>query len=193
MDSGAYCRRQKRLCVEMGHLKAEIRLGPESSQSPRRRSRRCLRVARFARARAAVPTPWCSSLCHIAGADQLPTWGRKCWPDASEGETNGPPLVPLLRARRLDPPDRASCSNTSPGSPPITRTTSMNSITSSRRSPPSYLATNDCGRLSRAATSACVRPADLRAEMHSSQRARCSGLRRDLLMRRRGGTMSRRS
>ena len=49
----------------------------------------------------------------------------------------------------------------------------MNSTTSMRRSPPSYLATNDYGLRRRFATSCWVRPAFLRAAIMSSQRAFC--------------------
>jgi ABC transporter transmembrane region 2/ABC transporter len=45
----------------------------------------------------------------------------------------------------------------------MARTTATNSTTSSRRSPPSYLATKDCGLLSRSSSFCCVRPGFSRA------------------------------
>lgn len=54
--------------------------------------------------------------------------------------------------------------------------TSRNSTTSSRRSPLSYLDTNDCGRPSRPATSSCVSPAFDRASVSSSRRRALAGL-----------------
>ena len=51
----------------------------------------------------------------------------------------------------------------------------MNSITSSRRSPPSYFATNDCGRPRLWATSAWVSFAFFRAAMSSSRSFWCWG------------------
>src|SRR6476661_3489948 len=50
---------------------------------------------------------------------------------------------------------------------------SINSTTSTRLSPPSYLATNDCGRRRRLASSCWVRPAVLRAPIINSQKAAC--------------------
>ena len=68
------------------------------------------------------------------------------------------------------------------GSAPIAREIAINSTTSMRRSPPSYLATKDCGFLSRLATSCWVRPAFLRAAIISSQKAICPGEWMDLSM-----------
>src|SRR6266852_1012099 len=106
----------------------------------------------------------------VAGLDQPPPeldWPLR-WPQARD----------LLRA----------LSNVS-GSAPIARATVMNSIPSSRRSPPSYLATNDCGRPSRLARACWVSPAFLRVRVISSQRARYSGLWTDLRMPRARGAM----
>ena len=49
--------------------------------------------------------------------------------------------------------------------------TSDNSIKSSRRSPDSYLLTNDCGRPRRAASSACVSPTSLRTSRSARRSA----------------------
>jgi len=56
--------------------------------------------------------------------------------------------------------------------------TSDNSIKSSRRSPDSYLLTNDCGRPRRAPSSACVSPTSLRASRSASSNASLSMARR---------------
>lgn len=52
--------------------------------------------------------------------------------------------------------------------------TSDNSIKSSRRSPDSYLLTNDCGRPRRAASSACVSPTSVRASRSACSNASLS-------------------
>jgi hypothetical protein len=59
-------------------------------------------------------------------------------------------------------------------SAPIARQIVTNSTTSIRRSPPSYLATKDCGRRRRLASSCCVRSAVLRALIINSQKTACS-------------------
>ena len=56
----------------------------------------------------------------------------------------------------------------------IARQIAMNSTTSTRRSPASYLAMNDWGLDSRAASSCCVSPAFFLAWAMSSQRAACA-------------------
>src|ERR1700730_14443344 len=57
------------------------------------------------------------------------------------------------------------------GLTPTARQIVTNSTTSIRRSPPSYLATNDCGLWSRLARSCWVRPALFRALTIRSQKA----------------------
>src|SRR3982074_3576396 len=59
-------------------------------------------------------------------------------------------------------------------SAPIARQIVTNSKTSIRRSPPSYLATKDCGRRRRLASSCCVRSAVLRALIINSHKTACS-------------------
>src|SRR2546429_9342143 len=61
------------------------------------------------------------------------------------------------------------------GSTSKARAMVMNSTTSSRRSPPSYLATKDCGFLRRRASACWVSPAALRAPTISPQKAAWSG------------------
>ena len=70
----------------------------------------------------------------------------------------------------------STCRKTLPGSAWTAVQTSRNSTTSSRRSPLSYLDTNDCGRPSRPATSICVNPAFDRASVSSSRRRTLAGL-----------------
>ena len=55
----------------------------------------------------------------------------------------------------------------------IARQIAMNSTTSIRRSPPSYLATNDWGLVSLVARSCCVRPARFLASIIRLQNAVC--------------------
>ncbi len=57
----------------------------------------------------------------------------------------------------------------------------MNSTTSSLRSPPSTLATKDCGRFNRFATTAWVSPALRRAEINKPQNNPLSGKCSDLV------------
>src|SRR5882724_6756025 len=61
------------------------------------------------------------------------------------------------------------------GSTSKARAMVMNSTTSSRRSPPSYLATKDCGFFKRTARACWVNPAAFRAPTISSQKAAWSG------------------
>src|SRR5258707_12124671 len=61
------------------------------------------------------------------------------------------------------------------GSTSKARAMVMNSTTSSLRSPPSYLATKDCGFFRRRARACWVNPAALRAPTISSQKAAWSG------------------
>lgn len=76
--------------------------------------------------------------------------------------------------RRLDRISQGSASRAA--------VTSRNSIISRRRSPPSYLATKDCGLPSFSATFACVSPLTLRSEINWARNRWWRGDRRDLGM-----------
>src|SRR5205085_9564958 len=91
--------------------------------------------------------------------------------------------------RERQAPAVVSARRSPTGSAPIARTTVMNSTTSSRRSPPSYFATNDCGRPSRLAKACWVSPAFLRACAINSQKTRYWGVWTDLPMPRARGAI----
>src|SRR3981189_1008639 len=77
------------------------------------------------------------------------------------------------------------------GSTSKARAIVMNSTTSSLRSPPSYLATKDCGFFRRRARACWVSPAALRAPIISSQKVAWSGEWTDLPIPRLADVLSR--
>lgn len=82
--------------------------------------------------------------------------------------------------------ERRICARSSQGSISRASVTSRNSITSSRRSPPSYLATKDCGGPSISATWVWVTPLVLRAAISRFSSRRWRVDRRDFGIRRTG-------
>jgi hypothetical protein len=72
--------------------------------------------------------------------------------------------------------------NSLTGSAPSARTMVTNSTTSMRRSPPSYLAMNDCGRPSFLASACCLTPALFRAATRTAMSRPYSGDLRDFCM-----------
>src|SRR6266480_3210103 len=82
------------------------------------------------------------------------------------------------------PPTKSRNSFT--GSAPSARVIAINSITSIRRSPPSYLATKDCGRPSFLASACCLTPEAFRTATRVAISRAYSGDLRDFCMRRQG-------
>src|SRR5882757_8727702 len=80
-------------------------------------------------------------------------------------------LAPALARGDLPFPMVRKAAGSLRGSASKARDVRMNSTTSNRRSPPSYLATKDCGFFTRRASACWVRPAAFRAPIMSSQNA----------------------
>ena len=111
-----------------------------------------------------LPSPRSTLIANTPPARAL-TRQRSGATGAGHGVSTCPESSPLGREATVSPvppSDDPKSRMKSAGSNPIASATSMNSTTSSRLSPLSYLATNDCGRSSRAATSCCLRLASIR-------------------------------
>lgn len=116
------------------------------------------------------------AVIRTAAVSSRQTDGRPRPPEAAEGQAGS-----VHRCKARTPHYTWKLGRISHGSVSSAAVTSRNSMTSRRRSPPSYLATKNCGRPSFSATCSWVRPFALRKKI-SWPRNRWRGDRRDFGM-----------